>query len=68
MARPSKLEQRERVIEVTKTKQEILQKKRKIFLPRFDSSSSEHMKEMNELKRFFAAEEIDAELLFLVML
>lgn len=52
MAVPSKVEQRERVIEVTKTKQEILQKKRKIFFPRSESSSSEHMKEMNELQRY----------------
>lgn len=52
MAVPSKVEQRERVIEVTKTKQEILQKKGKIFFPRSESSSSEHMKEMNELKRY----------------
>lgn len=52
MAMPSKTEQRERVIEVTKTKQEILQKKRKIFFLRSESSSSEHMKEMNELKRY----------------
>lgn len=52
MAMPYKVEQRERVIEVTKTKQEILQKKRKIFFPRSESSSSKHMKEMNELKRY----------------
>ena len=52
MVMPSKTEQRERVIEVTKTKQEILQKKRKIFFPRSESCSSEHVKEMNELKRY----------------
>lgn len=61
MAMSSKIEQRERIIEVTKTKQEILQKMRKLFFPRSDSNTWRRW--MN-----WSAEEIDAELLFLVML
>lgn len=48
----SKREQRERVIEVTKTKQEILQKKRKILFPRSEADGPEHMREMNGEKQY----------------